>query len=89
MGTGALCGLFAGVIPATMSEVFPTAVRTTGVSVSFGLATAVFGGFGPFISTWLISLTGSKIAPAGFLMAAALLSLATLLSVKETAYDEL
>lgn len=89
IGAGALCGLFAGIIPATMSEMFPTAVRTTGVSVSFGLATAVFGGFAPFISTWLISLTGSKIAPAGYLLVAGFLSLATLLSVKETAYDDL
>ncbi|MFH7611699.1 citrate-proton symporter, partial [Pseudomonas syringae pv. tagetis] len=30
----------------------------------FSLATAVFGGFTPAISTWLIHLTGVKAAPA-------------------------
>jgi MFS transporter, MHS family, proline/betaine transporter len=82
---GALCGVFAGISPAMMSELFPTALRTTGVSVSFGLSTAIFGGFAPFISTWLISVTGSQMAPAFYLMGAAILSLSTLLSLRETA----
>ena len=42
---GALCGVFAGISPGMMSELFPTTLRTTGVSVSFGLSTAIFGGF--------------------------------------------
>jgi MHS family proline/betaine transporter-like MFS transporter len=86
---GALCGVFAGISPALMSELFPTTQRTTGVSVSFGLSTAIFGGFAPFVSTWLISLTASPIAPAFYVMAAAVLSSATLLSLRETVHSRL
>ena len=81
---GALCGVFAGISPAMMSELFPTTLRTTGVSVSFGLSTAIFGGFAPFISTWLISVTGSQMAPAFYLMGAAILSLLMLFGLRET-----
>lgn len=86
---GALCGVFAGISPALMSELFPTTQRTTGVSVSFGLSTAIFGGFAPFVSTWLISLTASPMAPAFYVMAVAVLSSATLLNLRETVHSRL
>ncbi len=39
------------------------AVRTAGFSLAYSLATALFGGFTPPISTWLIEATGNKAAP--------------------------
>lgn len=89
VGAGLLAGTFAGIVPAMLSESFPTAVRTTGVSTSFALATAVFGGFAPFIATWLISATGSPVAPAAYAIAAAAASLLALATQRETAFENL
>lgn len=46
-----------------LTEVMPVHVRTVGFSLSYSLATALFGGFTPFISTKLIELTGDKAIP--------------------------
>jgi hypothetical protein len=62
-------------------EIMPQDVRTTGFSLAFSLATAVFGGFTPAISTYLIHVTGNQAIPAAWLSAAALCGLgATLLA---------
>jgi MHS family proline/betaine transporter-like MFS transporter len=89
IGFGILAGLFAGVIPAIMTELFPTAVRTTGVSVSFGLSTAIFGGFAPFIITGLIALMDSPLAPIAYLLPTALVSLVVAFRLRETAHETL
>lgn len=46
-----------------LTEVMPAQVRTVGFSLAYSLATAVFGGFTPMVSTWLIKTTGDKAAP--------------------------
>lgn len=53
-----------------LTEVMPAHVRTVGFSLAYSLATAVFGGFTPMVSTWLIEETGDKAAP-GYWMAMA------------------
>jgi MHS family proline/betaine transporter-like MFS transporter len=63
-----------------MSEMFPTRMRTTGLSVSYSFGVAIFGGFAPFINAWLIQMTGSKVAPSFYLMFAAAVSLLGLLA---------
>jgi MFS family permease len=60
-------------------------VRYTGFAFSFNAANALFGGTAPFVATLLISLTGSKLAPAWYLVAAATVTLAAMLASKETA----
>ena len=52
---------FSGAAPAALCELFPTHSRTTLLSIGYSLSTAIFGGFAPFISTWLIGETGSPI----------------------------
>jgi MHS family proline/betaine transporter-like MFS transporter len=42
----------------------------------------IFGGFGPFIITWLIGATGSKVAPSFYMMFAAVMSLAALIAAR-------
>jgi MHS family proline/betaine transporter-like MFS transporter len=86
---GAVVGVFAGIGPALMSEMFPTRMRTTGVAVSFGLATAILGGFAPFLSTWLIDATGSPVSPTLYVIAAALVSTAAIFTLRETAHQPL
>ena len=72
---GVLLSGYMGGLPALMSELFPTPVRTTGLSISYAFSAAIFGGFAPFINTWLIDMTGSKLAPSFYLMFAAVISL--------------
>jgi MHS family proline/betaine transporter-like MFS transporter len=69
---------YAGAIPALISELFPIPVRTTAVSTSYSVAVAIFGGFAPFIITWLVDVTGSHLAPSYYLMFAAAVSLVAL-----------
>jgi MHS family proline/betaine transporter-like MFS transporter len=80
---------FSGPCPATYSEVFPTRVRYTALSIGYNVAVAIFGGFAPFIATWLIELTGNKLAPAFYLMAAAAVTFLVLLRIRETAFTPL
>jgi MHS family proline/betaine transporter-like MFS transporter len=75
---GVMLAGYMGGLPALMSELFPTRMRTTGLSISYSFGVAIFGGFAPFISVWLISVTGSKLAPSFYLMLAAVISLAAL-----------
>jgi MHS family proline/betaine transporter-like MFS transporter len=75
----ALCILvasFVGVAPAALSEIFPTAVRSTGTSLVYNGAFMVFGGFAPAILTALTSRSGGSLyAPAWYVMFAAALAL--------------
>ncbi|UZF92354.1 hypothetical protein [Bosea sp. NBC_00550] len=61
------------------AELYPPAMRSTGVSIAYNLAVTVFGGFAPFITTWLIVQTGSALAPAWYVMLAAAISLSALM----------
>ena len=47
------------------------------------MGVALFVGFSPFISAWLLNATGSKLAPAWYLLVAALVSLLGLLWLKD------
>ncbi|MCF7553311.1 MFS transporter [Pseudonocardia sp. WMMC193] len=75
----AVFGLLLGVLISTtlvaMTEIFPTAVRSTAAAVGYNVSAAVFGGTAPFIATLLVGLTGTVIAPGYYLIATALLGL--------------
>ncbi|MBI0314993.1 MFS transporter [Streptomyces javensis] len=73
----------------TYAELFPTRVRYTGLSFSFNIGTIVGGGLSPYLSTWLISATGSLLAPGFLLMAAVVVALLTLRTVTESSHGEL
>ncbi len=66
-------------------ELFATRVRFSGFSIGYNLCVAVFGGTTPYIVTWLTADTGNALAPAYYLVAAALVSLATVATLRETA----
>jgi len=84
-----LLSFYSGACPAVYSEILPTRVRYTALSIGYNVAVAVFGGFAPFIATWLIGLTGNNLAPAYYLMAAATVTFVVLLNVRETAFEPL
>lgn len=78
-----------GTLATFLSELFPTSVRYTGFALSFNLANALLGGTAPFVATWLISATGSAVAPAWYLSLVAVIALGAMLLAKETAFAEL
>ena len=65
-----LYGSYNGAAIVALTEIIPMKIRTTGFSLAYSLATALFGGFTPLISTWLIESTGDKASP-GYWMAMA------------------
>ncbi len=67
-----LFGIYNGAMVVALTEVMPVNVRVAGFSLAYSLATAVFGGFTPAVSTYLIQATGDKAAPAYWLIFAAL-----------------
>jgi MHS family proline/betaine transporter-like MFS transporter len=55
------------------------------MSTGYSLAVAVFGGFAPFIATWLIARTGNPSSHTLYVMAAAVISMLVILRLEETA----
>ena len=64
-----------GAAVVALTEVMPKNVRTVGFSLAYSLATAVFGGFTPMVSTWLIEVSGDKAAPGYWMTFAAVCGL--------------
>ena len=73
----------------TISELFPTQHRYSGVSLGYNIANAIFGGTTPLIATALISLTGNALAPCWYLMALSCLVLIVLTKMPETRNSQL
>ena len=70
-----LYGMYNGAMVAALTEIMPVEVRVAGFSLAYSLATAVFGGFTPAISTALIQYTGDKASPGYWMSFAALCAL--------------
>jgi len=81
--SAALLAMFAGPLCAVLSELFPTRVRFTALSIGYGLSVTLFGGFAPFVSQFLIKETGSTVSPALYVIFAAVISVPTLLLMKD------
>jgi MHS family citrate/tricarballylate:H+ symporter-like MFS transporter len=71
-----LFGLYNGAMVAALTEAMPVEVRVAGFALAYSLATALFGGLTPLISTWLIHATGDQAAPAYWMTFAAVCGLA-------------
>ncbi|MDR0770413.1 MAG: MFS transporter [Burkholderiales bacterium] len=73
----AVCmSFFWGPMPATMAELFPVRIRSTGLSLSFNLGGALFGGLAPLYLTYLLRETGNPMVPAYYLMMSTVFGLA-------------
>jgi MHS family proline/betaine transporter-like MFS transporter len=84
-----LISMFSGAGPAAIAEIFPTRSRSTWMTSGYALSVAIFGGFAPYISIWLIERFGSPTVHSYYLIAAAVVSTIVIWSLKETAFDEL
>lgn len=89
LGFAILIGLFLSAVPATMVEVFPARVRCSALSVGYNLCLGILGGTTPMVVTYLIARSHDDLSPAFYLMAAAICSLAVILSMRETATQPL
>jgi MHS family proline/betaine transporter-like MFS transporter len=74
-----MVALFVGVAPSTLGAVFPTRVRSSGMSLSYNFSVTVFGGFAPAILTWLTMRAGGTYAPAWYVMAACVVTLVSII----------
>jgi len=84
-----LISMFSGPGPAAIAEIFPTRSRSTWMTSGYALAVAIFGGFAPFISVWLIDHFQSPLAHVWYLVGAAVVSLLVILALRETAHTDL
>ncbi|MFC5169480.1 MFS transporter [Streptomyces mutomycini] len=86
--TVAIClGLYASSTYGTMCDLFPTRVRSTGISLAYNVPVALFGGSAPLISAWLIGRTGDIASPWYFYVATCVLSLVALVVLKQSDFD--
>ena len=84
----AFFGLYNGAMIPLLTEIMPPQVRTAGFSLAFSLATALFGGFTPLVSTALIQATGNRASPALWLTFAAIVSLTAVMLSRRAAAAE-
>ena len=73
-----LVSIYVGTAPAALSETFPTAVRSSGMSLAYNTAVTVLGGFAPAILTWMSFNVQISFAPALYAMGASVVALLTL-----------
>ena len=78
-------GGYSGVLPSVLCEQFPVETRAVGVALAFSISLMIFGGFAPFVATWLIAQTGDPLSPSYYLMATALLSIIALMAIEHRA----
>lgn len=82
----ALGTVTANVVTAVLlCEVFLIQLRYTAAGVTYNVSYAIFGGTAPFVATWLIATTESRLAPAIYITAIAGLVFVVALISPETA----
>ncbi|HEV2513001.1 MFS transporter [Bosea sp. (in: a-proteobacteria)] len=64
--------------PGLLAGMFPTTVRSTGMSIAYNMVVLLFGGLAPFTLTWLVAKTGSDMVPSYYLIACSCLALIAL-----------
>ncbi|WP_233850079.1 MFS transporter [Paraburkholderia sp. HD33-4] len=64
-------------------ELFPKHVRATGIALTYVVSASFFGGFSPFIASWLVAHTGNPLAPAWYVAAACAISLVPVIWLRD------
>lgn len=82
---GTLLVMLLGTMSATLPALFDTDVRYGGFSIGYNISTSLFGGTAPAILALLVTSTGDNAIPGAYVAVAALLSLAAVVVVRESA----
>ena len=80
----AIESIYISVAVATGVELFATRVRYSGFSIGYNVCVAAFGGTTPYMVAWLTGSTGNNLAPAFYVIVAAVVSLVTVLTLRES-----
>jgi len=80
-------GSYNGAMVVFLTEIMPAEVRVSGFSFSYSLATGIFGGFTPAVSTWLIHETGNSAMPGVWMAFAGLMSLVATLVLTSRSFQ--
>ncbi|APF02307.1 TPA: MFS transporter [Legionella pneumophila] len=76
-------------VPTIIAEMFPTSVRASGISISYNIGQALFGGTMPLVAFTLIELSNNKMAPAWYLFLWTLIVIPITISIRESYQKEL
>ena len=68
-----------------LSELFPTRLRYSGLSLTYGLASALFGGTAPVLATFMVQRAGGPFAPAWYATGVSFVALGCAVLAPETA----
>ena len=77
------------VLPSLLSELFPTRMRSSALSITYGVASALFGGSAPLVQTLLVQRTRNPLLPAWYATTVALVAAVGALRLPETAFRPL
>ncbi|MCX7088795.1 MAG: MFS transporter [Methylococcales bacterium] len=78
----AILGAYIAPIPTMVVELFPTRTRYTGMSLACNLAAAIFGGTAPILVTKMLTMTGSHLPIAYYIIFAAIVSFVCISLIK-------
>jgi MFS family permease len=70
--------------PAIMSEMFPTRMRYSGISISYQVTSIVAGSLAPILATSWLKSTGSWVPTAVYLLVAGVITAVAVLALRET-----
>ena len=84
---GVLAGIISGVAPVAIAELFAVNIRSTWTSIASAIASSLVGGLAPASVTFLIRYTGIPGAPGFYVMAAALVTGVTALTLPRGGLD--
>jgi MFS transporter, MHS family, proline/betaine transporter len=79
---GAVASCLNGACVGIIGDLFPTAIRFSGVALAFNIAFSVGSGIAPLAATSLVKATGSLTGPAWYMMGCAALTLIAALLVR-------
>jgi hypothetical protein len=62
--------------------IFPSAVRTSGLSIAYALGVTIFGGTAQLVFTWIIATTGDKLSWIWYIIAMSIISFIATLAIR-------
>jgi len=74
-----LSGMTYGPVAALLADMFPPAVRYSSLSIPYHVGTGYFGGFLPFIASYIVARTGDPYAGLGYTLVVVAVALAFIL----------